>query len=330
MTYNVAVIGATGVVGSMVLHLLAEKEFPINELRLFASERSAGREISFNDKIYEVEELNKDSFKNVDFAFFCAGSNIALEWVPIALESGSIVIDNSKVFRMNEDSSLIVPEINMNDFKGKGYVISNPNCSTIQSVIPLNALKKYGLKRVIYTTYQAVSGSGFKGIKEYYDTLNGLRESFYPYNINKTCIPQVDEFLDNGYTKEEMKMVDETKKILHLPYLNICATCVRVPVLNSHAVSVLVELEKDFEVNEIIEDFKNQPGLVVLDEPMKSIYPTSIASNGNDIVYVGRIRKDLSHPSSLLFYCAADNIRKGAASNAVMIAKRIIEDGMLK
>ena len=154
--------------------------------------------------------------------------------------------------------------------------------------------------------------------KEFKKAIRGFRED------------EVDEFLDNGYTKEEMKMVDETKKILHLPYLNICATCVRVPVLNSHAVSVLVELEKDFEVNEIIEDFKNQPGLVVLDEPMKSIYPTSIASNGNDIVYVGRIRKDLSHPSSLLFYCAADNIRKGAASNAVMIAKRIIEDGMLK
>ena len=323
--YNVAVVGVTGVVGQMFLKVLAEYDFPIKNLYLFASERSEGKKVLFDGKEYVIKSLSEDSFKDVDIALFSAGASVSLKWAPIAEASGAIVIDNSKAFRMDDDCSLIVPEININDYIGKRRIIANPNCSTIQSVIPLNALKKYGLKRVIYTTYQAVSGSGSKGINDYYNTINGEDENFYPYNISKTCIPQIDSFLDNGYTKEEIKMIEETKKILHLPNLSVTATCVRVPILYSHAVSVVVELEEDFSIEQIREDFKNQEGLVLLDDCLKGIYPTSIASNGNDMVYVGRIRKDLSSEKSLMFYCVADNIRKGAASNAVMIAKKIIE-----
>ena len=323
--YNVAVVGATGVVGQMFLNVLAEYNFPIDNLYLFASERSEGKKVLFDGKEYVIKSLSEDSFKDVDIALFSAGASVSLKWAPIAEASGAIVIDNSKAFRMDDDCSLIVPEININDYIGKRRIIANPNCSTIQSVIPLNALKKYGLKRVIYTTYQAVSGSGSKGINDYYNTINGEDENFYPYNISKTCIPQIDSFLDNGYTKEEIKMIEETKKILHLPNLAVTATCVRVPILYSHAVSVVVELEEEFNVDQIRKDFANQEGLVVLDDCLNGIYPTSIASNGNDMVYVGRIRKDLSNEKSLMFYCVADNIRKGAASNAVMIAKKIIE-----
>lgn len=324
--YNVAVVGATGVVGTTFLRVLDEYNFPINELRLFASEKSVGKEVVFKGEQYYIKRLTLDSFNDIDFALFSAGASVSLEWAPIAEAAGAIVIDNSKAFRMNEDCSLIVPEINIEDYKNKRKIIANPNCSTIQSVIPLNALKKYGLKRVIYTTYQAVSGSGAKGIADYNNTINGGEGSFYPYNISKTCIPQIDVFLDNGYTKEEIKMIEETKKILHMPNLLVTATCVRVPILMSHAVSVVVELEKDFELENIIEDFNKQEGLVVLDAPKENIYPTTIHSTGNDMVYVGRIRKDLSNSKSLMFYCVADNIRKGAASNAVMIAKKIIEE----
>ena len=324
--YNVAVVGATGVVGTTFLKVLAECDFPINELHLFASERSVGNEVLFKDKKYYIELLKEDSFNNIDFALFSAGASISIKWAPIAEASGAIVIDNSKAFRMNDECSLIVPEINIEDYKGKRKIIANPNCSTIQSVIPLNALKKYGLKRVIYTTYQAVSGSGSKGINDYHNTQNGGKEKFYPYNISKTCIPHIDEFLDNGYTKEEMKMIDETRKILHLPNLSVSATCVRVPILFSHAVSVVVELENEFEISQILEDFKKQEGIVLLDNPKENIYPTAIHSTGNDMVYVGRVRRDLSNSKSLMFYCVADNIRKGAASNAVMIAKKIIQE----
>lgn len=324
--YNVAIVGATGMVGQTFLKVLEEYKFPINELRLFASEKSSGSTVLFNGKEYAIQTLNKNSFNGINFALFSAGAAVSLQWAPLAEASGAIVIDNSKAFRMNDDCSLIVPEININDYKNKRKIIANPNCSTIQSVIPLNALKKYGLKRVIYTTYQAVSGSGIKGVNDYQNTINGENESFYPYNISKTCIPHIDQFLDNGYTKEEMKMIEETRKILHMPNLNVTATCVRVPIVFSHAVSVVVELENEFDLDIVREDFKNQEGLILLDDPINNIYPTSISSNGNDMVYVGRIRRDLSNPKSLMFYCVADNIRKGAASNAVMIAKKIIEE----
>lgn len=323
--YNLAIVGATGLVGSTFLKVLEEYDFPINELRLFASKKSVGKKILFRGKDYFVQELSKSGFTDIDFALFSAGASVSLEWAPVAEACGAIVIDNSSAWRMHDDCSLIVPEINIKDYLSKRRIIANPNCSTIQSVIPLNALKKFGIKRVNYTTYQAVSGSGQKGINDYRLCINGKDNQFYPYNIAKTCIPQIDDFTDNGYTKEEMKMVNETRKILHMPDLAVSATCVRVPVENSHAVSVLVELEKPFELSDVYAAFDEQEGLVVVDNPKQSLYPLSVLANDNDLVYVGRIRKDTAFNNSLLFYCVSDNIRKGAASNAVQIAKKIVE-----
>ena len=317
-------------VGGVLLEVLQQYNFPICKLHLFASEKSIGKEIIFKNKSYYIKELNDNSFVNCDFVFFVAGATVSKKWVPVALKSNAIVIDNSSFFRMDNDVSLIVPEINIDDFNFDYRLVSNPNCSTIQSVIVLNTLKKHGLKRVIYNTYQAVSGSGMKGINDLENTLEGKEPSFYSYNISKTCIPQIDSFLDSGYTKEEMKMVNETKKILHLPELNIAATCVRVPILFSHAVSVLVELEKDFTIEEIINELKEQESIIVLDDKKNNIYPVSTIANKTDKVYVGRIRKDLSSNNSLMFYCVADNLYRGAASNAVLIALKIIENYQLK
>ena len=323
--YNVAVVGATGLVGKMMLKVLAEYHFPIKELRLFASEKSVGKKVEFLNEKYYIEELNKDSFKGIDIVLFSAGGETSLKWAPIAEASGAVVIDNSSAWRMHEDCSLIVPEINIKDFIGKRRIIANPNCSTIQSVLPLYALmKKFHLKQISFNSYQAVSGSGYKGLNDYYDSLEGKEPSFYPYPISKTCIPQIDAFLDNGYTKEEMKMVNETRKILNNNSLAINATCVRVPVEYGHGVSVSVLFEEEVNLDEVISCFQKQDGLVVLSE-----LPTSLHAMDNDLVYVGRIRRDLANSKGLLFYCVANNIRKGAASNAVQIALKLIEEGLL-
>lgn len=297
----------------MLLDVLVEKDFPINNLVLCASEKSLGKEIKVKDKFYSINLICNEIFKDINFAFFCAGSSVSKYWVKIALDSGCIVIDNSSYFRMKEDCSLIIPEVNFNDLNTSG-IIANPNCSTIQSVICLNALKKFKFKRIIYTTYQSISGSGNNAL------IN--RESFYPYDINKTCIPKIDEYLENGYTLEEMKMINETKKILNLPNLCVTSTCVRVPVDYSHGVNVLVEFENEFSTEEVLEELKKQEGIVIVETP------TSIHSNGNDMVYIGRIKKDISNPKTLMFYCVADNIRRGAASNAVLIALKIIKNGI--
>ena len=329
--YNVAVVGATGVVGSTFLKVLREYDFPVENLVLLASERSEGKIISYRGKDYTVEKLTHDSFKGraLDIALFSAGGAISLEYAPIAAKEGILVIDNSSAWRNDPTKTLVVPEVNPEDITPTG-IIANPNCSTIQSIIPLKALdNKYGLKRVNYTTYQAVSGSGMKGILDLKRTLNGDKNEFYPYEIAKTCIPEIDVFLDNGYTKEEMKMVNETRKMLHKPNLPISATCVRGPVLNSHGVSVVCELERDFDLDEVRELFRNYPGLVLVDDPKNHIYPVSTLSNDNDLVYVGRIRRDLSRDNGLIFYCVGDNIRKGAASNAIQIALYAINHNML-
>ena len=323
--YNVAVVGATGLVGSTFLKVLKEYDFPIKELTLFASSRSAGKEIEYNGQKYIVKELKEGCFEGIEIALFSAGGEISTKWAPEAEKSGAVVIDNSSAWRMAEDCALIVPEINVDDFGACRKIVANPNCSTIQSVLPLKPLKEnFGLKRVVYTTYQAVSGSGQKGKNDLIRTLNGEEPEFYPYNISKTCIPHIDSFLDNGYTKEEIKMVNETRKILHMPNLPVSATCVRVPVLNSHAVCIMVELEKPFTLDEIRNAFASQEGIVVLDDPKNNIYPVATVSNDNDKVYVGRIRKDLSCENGIIFYCVSDNIRKGAAANAVQIAKKLI------
>ena len=297
----------------MLLRLLEEYNFPVKNLFLFASKKSIGKETLFKNKNHYIKELKLNYFENIDFVFFCAGSEVSKEWAMKVKELGCIVIDNSSYFRMCDESSLIIPEVNFID---SNSLICNPNCSTIQSVICLNALKEYGIKRVIYTTYQAVSGSGVKGI----NALENKSDDFYLYNISKTCIPQIDEILNNGYTKEEMKMIMETRKILSLPNLDVTATCVRVPVLNSHAVSVIVELEKECSLDMVKESLAKQEGVILVDD-----IPTSIHSNDNDMVYVGRVRKDLSKTNSFMFYCVADNIRRGAASNALKIALKIIE-----
>lgn len=327
--YNVAVVGATGLVGETFLKVLAEYKFPIKNLRLLASKRSAGKVISYCGKDYVVEELTEKSFSGIDIALFSAGGEISKVFCPIAASSGALVIDNSSAWRNDPSIPLVVPEVNAGDITNKG-IIANPNCSTTQVIIPLKALDdKYGLKRVVYSTYQAVSGSGLKGINDLERTLKGEKNEFYPYEIAKTCIPEIDSFLDNGYTKEEMKMVNETRKMLHKPELPVSATCIRVPVFNSHGVAVMAELDKEFTLEDVRELFANYPGLKLVDKPLEHIYPNSIIATGNDMIYVGRIRRDLSCPNGILFYTVGDNIRKGAASNAVQIAKYIVEKEMI-
>ncbi len=319
--YNVAVAGATGLVGRTFLKVLEEYNFPINNLVLYASKRSAGSVVVFKGKEYVVEELTEDSFDNIDIALFSAGGGVSKQFAPIAAKKGAVVIDNSSAWRMDENCALVVPEINIDDVYNKSNIIANPNCSTIQSVLPLKALNdKFGVKKVVFTTYQSVSGSGQKGINDLENCLQGKKNEFYPYDISNTCIPEIDEFLESGYTKEEMKMVNETRKILHLPDLPVSATCIRVPIKACHGVMMQVELNKEFTIEEIKNSLKDQPGVVLYDDVKNHIYPNSIVAKDQDQVYVGRIRKDLANENSILLYCVADNIRKGAASNAVQIA----------
>lgn len=328
--YKVAVVGATGLVGSTFLKLLWEYKFPIDTLTVFASERSAGKKVAFGDSELTVQKLQEGCFEGVEIALFSAGGKVSEQWAPEAEKSGAVVIDNSSAWRMVKECALIVPEINLDHFDTARKIVANPNCSTIQSVLPLKPLHdNFGLKRVVYSTYQAVSGSGMKGKNDLANTLKGGAPEFYPYNISETCIPQIDVFTDNGYTKEEIKMVNETRKILGIPNLPVSATCVRVPVMNAHAVSVMVELEKPFTLEEVRKAFESQDGIKVLDKPEESIYPVSTVANGNDLVYVGRIRRDLSCENGLLFYCVSDNIRKGAAANAIQIAKALIKAGKI-
>ncbi len=327
--YNVCVVGATGLVGTTFLEVLAEYNFPIENLKLLASERSAGKVINFKGKDYIVEAVNENSFNGYDLALFGAGGETSKKYCPIAVKAGLTVIDNSSAFRQDPSVGLVVPEINILDTK-INKLIANPNCSTIQSVLPLKALEdKYGINRVFYSTYQAVSGSGQKGKEDLKKALNGEECTFYPHDISKTCIPEIDSFLEDGYTKEEVKMVNETRKILHRPDLAVSATCIRVPVANSHGVSMMVELNKEFTVSEVKEVLAAYPGIKVVDDGPNHLYPTSTLANGNDFVYVGRIRKDYGSKNSLLLYCVADNIRKGAAANAVQIALKMAENDSL-
>jgi len=315
-------------VGQTFLKILAEVDFPIRRLKLLASANSAGKVINFKDKELIVRELTADSFDSYQLAFFCAGGEISKKYAPIACDKGLVVIDNSSAWREHSEIGLVVPEVNFADSK-LNKLIANPNCSTIQSVIPLNALKPFGLKSVTYSTYQAVSGSGAAGIADLECTLAGKNPEFYPHNISQTCIPEIDVFLDNGYTKEEMKMINETRKILHLPDLPVSATCVRVPVMNGHAVNVRAELEQDFALADIISAFEAHEGIILTNDMTNHLYPTSVMAEGSANVFVGRIRRDLSAPNSLLFYCVADNICKGAATNAVQIAMKMIDEGLV-
>lgn len=320
-----AIVGATGLVGSTFLKVLEEKHLPIDEYYLFASKNSKGKKVKFMDKEYVIEELTHDVPKRAfDYALFSAGGTISKEYAKEFVENGTTVIDNSSAFRMDDDVPLIVPEVNFEAI-GNAKLIANPNCSTIQAMLPLYILNKYyGLKRVIYSTYQAVSGAGKKGIDDLIYTSYGYKENKFPHKIYNNCIPHIDSFESNGYTKEELKMVNETRKILNIPNLPISSTCVRVPVMNSHSESINIELENDFDIAVLRQQLATFPGIVVLDAPNLNIYPLNSFADNKDEVFVGRIRRDNSVQYGLNIWVVADNIRKGAASNAVQILEKLI------
>lgn len=324
--YNIAIVGATGMVGEVFLKVLEERAIPIKNLYLFSSLRSAGKKIVFSGKEYTVEELNENSFdRGIDYALFSAGGETSKKYAPIAASKGVIVIDNSSAWRMDKDVPLVVPEVNPEEaFKNKG-IIANPNCSTIQSVVPLKILDNlYGIKRVVYSTYQAVSGSGVKGVRDLEEGLKGEGPKNYPHPIVNNCLPHIDSFLESGYTKEEEKMIQESRKILGKKELAITATCVRVPVLNSHSISINVEFEKEFELEELKNALSCKKGIVIEDDIKTNIYPMAIKASGKDEVFVGRLRRDFSVKNGINFWVVADNIRKGAATNAVQILEILI------
>ena len=324
---NVAVVGATGMVGRTFLKVLEEEKLPVENYYLFASARSAGSKVEFMGKEYTVEELNENSFdRGIDIALFSAGGSISEKFAPIAASKGCVVIDNSSAWRMNPEVPLVVPEVNPEDIKWNKGIIANPNCSTIQAMVALKPLDvKYRIKRVIYSTYQAVSGAGMGGWSDLENGLKGEAPKKFPHPIANNCLPHIDVFLPNGYTKEEMKMVEETKKILGRDDIKITATTVRVPVFNSHSESINVEFENAFELSELVETLKNAPGIVVQDNTANNVYPMAITATGTNDTYVGRIRRDESVENGVNLWVVADNIRKGAAANAVQIAKKLIE-----
>jgi aspartate-semialdehyde dehydrogenase len=325
--YKMAIVGATGLVGRMVLKVLEEKNFENFEYELFCSKKSAGTSLNFLGKEYVVQELKEDSFDSrFDFAIFSAGGETAKYFAPIAVSKGCIVVDNSSVFRMEKDVPLVVPEVNPEDILWNNGIISNPNCSTIQAVVPLKPLdERYRIKRIVYSTYQAVSGAGRQGIEDLENGAKGIQCKKFPYQIFNNCLPQIDVFLEDGYTKEEYKMINETKKILGRDDILITATAVRVPVKNCHAESINVEFENEIDLNEIVTILKNAPGVIIADDIKNSIYPLASNVDGNDNVFVGRIRRDFSIKNGINLWVVADNIRKGAASNAVQIIEKLLE-----
>lgn len=320
-----AIVGATGLVGSSFLKVLEEKNLPIDEYYLFASKNSKGKKVTFMDKEYVIEELTHDTPKqSFTYALFSAGGTISKEYAKEFVKYGTTVIDNSSAFRMDEDVPLIVPEVNF-DAIGNSKLIANPNCSTIQAMLPLYVLNNYyKIKRIVYSTYQAVSGGGKKGIDDLIYTSYGFKENKFPHKIYNNCIPHIDAFETNGYTKEELKMVNETRKILNLPDLNVTATCVRVPVMNCHSESINVEFEEDFDLETLKQQLANFNGLVVLDEPKFNMYPLNAFADNKDEVFIGRIRRDESVKSGVNLWVVADNVRKGAATNAVQILEKLL------
>ena len=326
--YNVAVVGATGLVGRKMMQILEEKKIPIADFYPMASARSAGSTVEFNGNTYEVEELTENSFnKDIDFALFSAGGNTSLKFAPIAAKNNVTVIDNSSAFRMESDVPLVVPEVNSQDALEHHNIIANPNCSTIQAVVALKPLHdRYRIKRIVYTTFQAVAGSGVKGLADLENGIKGRENEFYPHRIAYNCLPHIDEFLEDGYTKEEMKMVNETKKIFSDDNIAITATTVRVPVKIGHSESINLEFEKEFNLIELRAVLEKAPGIIVKDSPEKGIYPTVLDAVETDSVYVGRIRRDYSVANGLNLWVVADNIRKGAASNAVQIMEYLIKN----
>jgi aspartate-semialdehyde dehydrogenase len=325
---DLAIVGATGLVGSTFLKVLAERRFPFENLYLMASAKSAGAKIDFEGNEYAVEELTERSFdKHVDIALFSAGGSVSEKYSPIAASKGVVVVDNSSAWRMDDNVPLVVPEVNSAEISKHKGIIANPNCSTIQAVVALKPLyDRYGIKRVVYSTYQAVSGTGLKGIRDLEEGLKGNDVmAAYPHPIAGNCLPHIDVFLDNGYTKEEMKMVNETHKILGDASIKVTATTVRVPVFDSHSESINVELETSFDIDEVKALLAMSPGIVLVDDPARNEYPLARDAAGRDEVFVGRIRRDFSVDNGLNLWVVADNIRKGAATNAVQIAEKLLE-----
>ncbi|HKL43244.1 MAG TPA: aspartate-semialdehyde dehydrogenase [Clostridia bacterium] len=325
---NLAIVGATGMVGRTFLKILEERDFPYENLYLFASERSAGKKIICKGNEYIVEALTENSFdRDIDIALFSAGGDISLKYSPIAAENGVIVVDNSSAFRMDPNVPLVVPEVNPDAIKEHKGIIANPNCSTIQAMVALKPIHKtYGIKRIVFSTYQSVSGSGVKGVSDLEEGLKGnIQNKAYPHPIANNCIPHIDVFMENGYTKEEMKMINETQKILEDDSIKITATAVRVPVYYAHSESINVELKKPFEVKDIFKLYGSAEGVKLVDNVSKNEYPLATMAENTNEVYIGRIRRDFSVDHGLNMWVVADNIRKGAATNTVQIAERLLE-----
>jgi|TARA_B110000305_G_scaffold122367_1_gene137061 aspartate-semialdehyde dehydrogenase len=325
---KVAVIGATGLVGSVLLSILEERNFPISKLILVASKKSVGKKIFFKSEEHTVVSIENAINLKPQITLFSAGSETSLMWAPKFASIGSVVIDNSSAWRMDTSKKLIVPEINANSLTKKDKIISSPNCSTIQLVMALNPLHtKYGIKRLVVSTYQSITGTGVKAIKQLENEINEIEgEMAYPHKIHKNAIPQCDDFLSNGYTKEEMKLVNETRKILNDYSISITSTAVRIPVLGGHSESVNIEFKKKYELSELIELLSHTKGLKISDDIKKNHYPMPLSSVGLDDVFVGRIRRDESRTNSLNMWIVSDNLRKGAALNTVQIAEHLIEN----
>lgn len=328
---KVAVVGATGLVGSKMLQVLAERNFPVTELVPVASERSVGKEVEFKGKKYKVVSMTDGIAAKPAVAIFSAGGNTSLEWAPKFAEAGITVIDNSSAWRMDPTKPLIVPEINADVLTANDKIIANPNCSTIQMVVALNPLyKKYGIKRIVVSTYQSVTGTGVKAVTQLLNERRGIEgERAYKYPIDLNVIPQIDVFLENGYTKEEMKMVKETCKIMRDDSIKVTATTVRIPVMGGHSEAVNVEFEKDYELNEVKSILQSSPGVIVIDDTTNQQYPMPMNAHEKDEVFVGRLRRDESQPNTLNMWVVSDNLRKGAATNAIQIAEYLLAKNLL-
>ena len=325
---NLAIVAASGLVGRTFLKVLEERDFPFENIYMMSSYRSAGKTVTFKGKDYVLEELTEHSFdKPIDIALFSAGGSTSEKFAPVAAAHGCTVVDNSSAWRMDPEVPLVVPEVNPQDIDWNKGIIANPNCSTIQAMVALKPLHdKYKIKRIVYSTYQAVSGSGLKGIKDLEEGLKGNDiMTAYPHPIANNCLPHIDVFLDNGYTKEEMKMINETHKILGDDSIKVTATTVRVPVFACHSESINLEFEKPFDLDELKQDLASFPGLNLMDDPANNVYPLARDIEGKDDVYVGRVRRDFSVENGVNLWVVADNIRKGAATNAVQIAELLLE-----
>lgn len=329
---KIAVVGVTGLVGSKILEVLNERKFPITELIPVASEKSVGNEIIFQGNKIKVIGLQEAVNAKPNIAIFSAGGGVSATWAPKFAEVGTVVIDNSSQWRMHENIPLVVPEINADILTINDKIIANPNCSTIQMVLALNLIhKKYIIKKIVVSTYQSVSGTGAKGLKQLMEERNNnFTTHTYPHQIDLNCLPHIDTFLDNGFTKEEIKMVNETRKILRSPSIKVNATCVRVPVKGGHSESVYVETENNFNKEDIISLWKISPGIIIEDEVKNNIYPMPINAENRDETFVGRLRKDLDEPNAFSCWIVSDNLRKGAATNAVQIAEYLLNNRLIK